>query len=56
VEINPVNVELTPGEAIRLGLTLVRTDGTVASAQATLLPGTRPQLPRATDMAPRSVT
>lgn len=47
VEIFPVNLELAPGEALRLGITFVRSDQAVGPSQVVLQPETRLLLPRA---------
>lgn len=45
IELNPVCVQLDPGDRLRLGVTLVRADGVPVAADVTLLPGTRIFLP-----------
>jgi predicted acyl esterase len=45
VEIFPINLELSPGDRLRLGLSLKRQDAVVHPAEATLLPQTRVLLP-----------
>ncbi len=46
VEIPPVSVELAAGEALRVGLTLARSDAGAAPTLATILPATRLRVPR----------
>jgi predicted acyl esterase len=45
VEFLPINLDLAPGESVRLGLSLVRMDETVAPTEVTLLPETQVLLP-----------
>lgn len=45
IELNPVCVQLDPGDRLRLGVTLVRGDGVPVPADVTLLPETRILLP-----------
>lgn len=45
VEIFPINIELAPGDRLRIGITLVRADDVAEPTHATLLPETRVLLP-----------
>lgn len=46
IEIFPINLELSPGESLRLGITVVRADRTVAPTRVSLLPPSHVLLPR----------